>query len=309
MRNYAKASPTFWTGETGQRIKESGKIKRDVQTLAFYLFSCPSSNWIGLYYLPIPTICHEIDITRDAVMKAMKRLEAIDYAYYDTARQLVWVPGSAKFQIAEELSPNDNRIKGIVKDLQAFKYHPFAGDFYRRYAEIFNLPEMEFQEGPTKPLRRPSEAPSKPEAEAEAESGTETESGAGTGAEKKPQLPGAGSMPQKPLFIPDDPPAGKPSETGIWPTATHYVPPDFELNGEDMEWALSRRPDITKEQILVETEKMKDCKFKQSHTRWKAAWRNWLRRTWPDIKGGKDDAPERPRNPFSGPRYTPTQNR
>jgi hypothetical protein len=315
MRNYAKASPTFWTGETAQAIKQSGKIKRDVQTLAFYLFTCPSSNWIGLFYLPIPTICHEIDIEKGPLMKAFKRLEEIDYAYYDLARQLVWVPGSAKFQIAEELKPEDNRIKGIAKDLQAFKYHQFAADFYRRYSRIYNLPEMEFPEAPSKALRRPFEAPPKPEAEAETEAEAiteaETEAGTGTEAEAESHTDGKPHREQKPLFT--EPKKLTPAQTGIWPKATHHVPQDFELNGEDIEWARKRKPEVPLEALMDETEKFKDCHFKDAHDHWKATWRNWIRRTWPgkdDGKnGGKDDGPEATRNPFSGPKYTPTQNR
>jgi hypothetical protein len=50
MRDYAKVAPTFWNGETGKKIRELG---RDAQVVALYLITCPSSNWIGLYYLPL----------------------------------------------------------------------------------------------------------------------------------------------------------------------------------------------------------------------------------------------------------------
>ncbi len=56
MRDYSKISPQFWTGRTGRLLREAGP---DVQHLAIYLISCPASNLIGLYYLPLVTMSHE----------------------------------------------------------------------------------------------------------------------------------------------------------------------------------------------------------------------------------------------------------
>ena len=58
MREYAKVSPTFWTGDTGRSLRGDP----DAQRVAFYLLTCSNANMIGLYYLPLPTLCHEIGI-------------------------------------------------------------------------------------------------------------------------------------------------------------------------------------------------------------------------------------------------------
>lgn len=172
MRDYSKTAPTFWTGETGRKIRAAG---RDAQIVAFYLFTCPNSNWIGLYYLPVPTLCHEVGISREGALKALRSLQTIDYAYYDLENEIAWVPGSARFQIGESLKDGDNRIKGIVKDLQAYAKHGFARDFYRRYAALYHLPEIDWHTSPGKALASPFEGPPKPVTETEAVTVAETE--------------------------------------------------------------------------------------------------------------------------------------
>jgi hypothetical protein len=156
MRDYSKAAPTFWTGETGRLIRNAG---RDVQVVAFYVFTCPNSNWIGLYYLPLPTLCHEVGISVQGALKALRSLQEIDFAYYDEGAEIVWVPGAARYQVGESLKAGDNRIKGIVKDLQQYAKSAFCRDFYDRYAALYHLPMIEM---PAKPLASPLQAPSKP---------------------------------------------------------------------------------------------------------------------------------------------------
>ena len=159
MRDYSKSAPTFWTGDTGRKIRAAG---RDVQVIAFYLYTCPNSNWIGLYYLPLPTLCHEVGISEEGAIKALRSLKEMDFAYYDDNSEIAWVPGSAKFQVGENLKAGDLRIKGIVKDLQQYIKSPFCSDFYKRYSKIYHLPEIEFPEQNSKPLDSPFEGPSKP---------------------------------------------------------------------------------------------------------------------------------------------------
>jgi len=182
MRDYAKVAPTFWTGETGKKIRMLG---RDAQVVALYLITCPGSNWIGLYYLPLPTLCHEVGISREAALGILRKFAEIDFAYYDPDREQAWVPGTAKFQIAEQLKPTDKRILGIVKDLKAHSETTFGADFYRRYKKAFCLPEM-------KVLASPLDGPPKPVAEAvavaEAEAVAETEE---IGAVRRPSPPSA----------------------------------------------------------------------------------------------------------------------
>lgn len=155
MRDYAKVDPRFWTGDTGKRIRAAGPQS---QVVAFYLLTCPSSNMIGLYYLPLPTLCHEVGCTPERAREALEALSQGDFAYYDEGSEYVWVPRMAAFQIEAGLKPGDNRIVGIRKLVGQLKHGPFVDQFLERYAAAFHLVE---QEAPSKPLASPSEARSR----------------------------------------------------------------------------------------------------------------------------------------------------
>ena len=68
MRDYSRVSPRFWTGKTGRAIRRSDCDAALV--VALYLMTAPTSNMIGLYYLPLITIAHETGCTQDDVAEA-----------------------------------------------------------------------------------------------------------------------------------------------------------------------------------------------------------------------------------------------
>jgi hypothetical protein len=68
-RDFAIVKSSFWTGETGRKLRAAGG---DAQRVAMYLITCGSSNMIGLYYLPLPVMCHEIGITLQGASKALR---------------------------------------------------------------------------------------------------------------------------------------------------------------------------------------------------------------------------------------------
>lgn len=84
MRDYAIVSPYFWLGSTGKMVRG----RKNAQVLAFYLLTCPSSNMLGMYYLPIPTMVHETGLTEDEVMAALDLLSTpdlpVDNLYIET---------------------------------------------------------------------------------------------------------------------------------------------------------------------------------------------------------------------------------
>jgi hypothetical protein len=181
MRNYAVVAPRFWNGLTGRAIRAAG---RDAQVLALYLFTGPSATMMGLYYLPLPTLCHEAGFTPEEARAALAVLQRLDFAYYDEAAELVWVPQAAAYQIGEHLKPGDKRRDGVEKVLAGFLGHPFGRAFLRRYKDAYSL-RINVR---GKPMARASEAPPKP--------GTGTETGPGTGAgtgSTNPPTPPAGA--------------------------------------------------------------------------------------------------------------------
>src|SRR3954470_15258185 len=112
MRDYAIVAPRFWNGPTGRKIKGAG---RDAQVLALYLFTGPSATMMGLYYLPLPTLCHEAGFTPEEARVTLAVLAAEEFAFYDEEAELVWVPEAAAHQIGETLKPGDKRRDGVEK--------------------------------------------------------------------------------------------------------------------------------------------------------------------------------------------------
>jgi hypothetical protein len=172
MQDFRKVAPTFWTGKTGRAIRAAGP---ETQVVALYLITCPSASWLGVFYLPLPTMCHETGLTQEGASKALGRLSEAGFAYYDEATEYVWIPEMARHQIGERLAPKDNKISGIVKNLEQLRKCPFARPFYLRYRELFNLPNMpEFAAEPEVP-GSPLEDPPRPLRSTETETETETE--------------------------------------------------------------------------------------------------------------------------------------
>lgn len=136
MRDYARFSPTFWTGDTGRKIRG----QPDVQIVLAYLITCPNSNMIGLYYLPLPIVGHETGLPSGEVSMAFKKLRDHGVAFYDHEQEIVYVPTMAAWQIGESIpASNKNLIKGVNRELERFEKHEFGQDFIARYDVAFCL--------------------------------------------------------------------------------------------------------------------------------------------------------------------------
>lgn len=157
MRDYGKIAPQFWTGETGKAIRAAGP---QVQVVALYLLTSPSSTMTGLYYLPLPTLCHEVGCPLQAARKALYFLSQVGFAHYDEGSEHIWIPNMANFQIGETMKPGDKRITYIVKALEGLKNSPFFNEFIKRYQEAFHLIGVSPIDAPSMPLGSPSEAKS-----------------------------------------------------------------------------------------------------------------------------------------------------
>lgn len=153
MRSYARVAPTFWTGETGRALRRAGP---DVALAALYLVTCPGGSMSGIYYLPVPVLCHETGFSKRRAREILATLEREEFAFYDLVSETVWVPEMARFQVGDRLAAGDKRILGFVRELSLVTGSPFVGQFFQRYREVFNLPE----EGPWKALPRPIEGAS-----------------------------------------------------------------------------------------------------------------------------------------------------
>ena len=157
MRDYAVVSPRYYTGATGKIIRAAGI---SAQALGQYLMTCPNSNMLGMYYLPIPTITHELALNRQGALKGLRSLFEGGFADYDPPSEYVWVFEMARWQVLgaslKPLNPRDNRVEGIMNELNRLPDLRFKAPFIERYRVDFCFPDS-FQaspfEAPCKPLR------------------------------------------------------------------------------------------------------------------------------------------------------------
>jgi hypothetical protein len=137
MREYAKFPPRMWT----EKILRSMRGKPRLQVVAFYLWTAPNSNMIGLYYLPLSFVAHETGTPSEEVEMAIRTLTQFGYSYYDQDEELVYVPDMAAEQVGLSVSEkNEPLLKGILNMLDPFIEHEFGRDFIARYGKAYRLP-------------------------------------------------------------------------------------------------------------------------------------------------------------------------
>lgn len=163
MRDYGKIHSTFWTGETGRALRSNP----DAQRLAAYLITAPTSNMIGLYYLPLSTICHDVGMTEKGASKALGSLSEGGFAYYDYDSSWVWIVQMARFELGTELKEGDNRIKSVQKLVDAASKTAFAKGFCVRYGTGYRIVEPSPFGGPSEALRSQAQAPAQEQAQAQ----------------------------------------------------------------------------------------------------------------------------------------------
>ena len=175
MRNYSKVFPQFWIGTTGKRIRTAGV---DAQILAMYVMTSPHANMLGLYYLPLAYIVHETGLTMEGASKALASLSGIGFCHYDEATEMVWVVEMARFQVGEQLKPEDKRSKGVQNGYDSLTANPYLSQFFERYSVPFGMSRSKgFDSETAKVHVSRSEAPSKPRARARTGIRAGTESG------------------------------------------------------------------------------------------------------------------------------------
>lgn len=154
MRDYGTVRPQFWTRGTGKALRGDP----DAQRLALYLLTCPAAHMTGLYYLPLPTVCHEIGMDLDGARKGLARLSQEGFAEYDEPTEVVFVINMAREQIGGALVTGDNRWKGVWRHVGEFSKHKYYQRFVALYSECYRFKEWLKLEGASKGLSRPSRA-------------------------------------------------------------------------------------------------------------------------------------------------------
>ncbi len=157
MREYGNVQSRFWTRGAGKLLRGNP----DAQAVALYLLSAPSSNMIGLYYLPLPVLVYETGVETTRLPEVLSALAKIGYAFYDEDTDHVWVPEMLQEQLRGPLKDQDKRRQGIVKAVTQYSDCRFYGDFWARYDRELGL-GLPPPQTPSKGHGRGSEAPPKP---------------------------------------------------------------------------------------------------------------------------------------------------
>lgn len=158
-RGYGVIRPRFWTGKTAKKLRKAGHL---AQLVAVYISTAPTATMSGLYYLPIPTIAHELGCSMEGASEALQRVCESGFASYDHDEEVVFVHNLAREQIGERLKTTDKRFKGLLRVLEEFIDTRLFPAFVELYAEAYNLRTDAAQEISEKVHRRAIEGPSEP---------------------------------------------------------------------------------------------------------------------------------------------------
>jgi hypothetical protein len=168
MRDYAKISPTIWTGDTGRKLRAKGP---EPLVVALYLMSAPGSNMLGVYYQPVLYMAHETGLGIEGASKGLEVCITEGFCHFDMPTEIVWVVEMASYQIAKALKATDKRCAGIQREYDGLPFNPFLGAFFDHYKRAFHMtsrrplvpPKPGFSEGASEPL------PSQEQAQAQAQ--------------------------------------------------------------------------------------------------------------------------------------------
>lgn len=255
-REYAKLAPTFWTGDTGKKLRRRGS---EALIVAVYLISAPGSNMIGLYYQPILFMAHETGLGIEGASKGLRDCIECGFCSYDEDSEMVWVHEMAAWQIADALKSTDKRCAGIQKDYDTLPENPFLADFFDRYESAFHLTRRRSPgSGIDTPREGASQAPPKPLRSQEQEQEQEQESSSRSPAARGTRLP------------------------------IDELPKDWRT------FCQSERPDLDPDSVFARFADywrgQPGAKGRKSD--WLATWRNWVRdeRARPRAVAGSDVA-------------------
>lgn len=153
-RSYAK----IFTGKWRSRSFRTLRGNPWAIVLQDYLMSCPASEMSGVFYMPKYLIEGELGIPHDELESAIRILEEADFCrFYDD--EYVFVYNMARYQIADALSPDDNRWKSLMRDIEEMPDN-IRREFIIRYNDDFNLGYQIIRKAaePTAPVQTATQA-------------------------------------------------------------------------------------------------------------------------------------------------------
>lgn len=174
MRSFATIPPSIWQTE----IK---KLRGNVDAIAvhYHLTTSTHSNMIGLYPLPVMFLAHEMGSPLEGASKGLRKVIEAGICTYDEESEIVWVHDMAKTQVAPRLSPKDNKVVAVAKQLSMLPICPITLAFYNHYRELFHLGDQPILDEYERAFRAPSKPLRSKEQEQEQEQGQDLGTGEG----------------------------------------------------------------------------------------------------------------------------------
>lgn len=153
MRNFATVPPSIWQTD----LK---KLRGDAEAISihYYLTTCSHSTMIGIYPLPVMYLAYELGIDLEGASKGLRRVSEAGIATYDEEAEIVWVHQMAAMQVAPRLSPKDNRVVAVAKQLAALPICRITLDFYRAYRDLYHFADQPILEEYERGFQGASEA-------------------------------------------------------------------------------------------------------------------------------------------------------
>ena len=197
---------------------------------------------LGMYYLPKIYIAHECGLSLEGATKGLESAIEAGFCSYDDHSEVVWVHEMATYQIGEQLTERDLRVKGVQNEYNAQPESPYLKPFFDKYHEQFLMTNSRGIEAPCKPLASQ---------EQEQEQEQEQRFGAEISAPKK----------QNGTSLPKD--WVLPKKWGEWALAERP---------EITEEQIRKEAEKFKDHWLANSNQAKAKKAD-----WEATWRNWIR--------------------------------
>lgn len=158
MRDYSRFSSTFWTRGTGKELRGNHLA----QAIAAYLFTAPTANMIGLYYLPVGTIAHDVGCSLEGACQTLRDLCERGFCVYDEESETVFVRSMAPRQLGlsdgQDISTGDKRLSSIPRMMKECSEPVLLQAFWEEHRSRLRLPEP-WWEAPSRAPRSPFQAP------------------------------------------------------------------------------------------------------------------------------------------------------
>lgn len=151
----ARIAETFWTGQTGRRLRTH---PAEVREVAVYLLTAPGKSLYGLYYKTLTSMREETGRAEKSIRHALAVLDDETFACYDDVNEYVWVVEMAAYQLGPlPLHAGDFRVTNANRWYHRCPPNIFLGAFFDRYGDDLRLVGPRRVWNPTPTLVAPAE--------------------------------------------------------------------------------------------------------------------------------------------------------